>query len=181
MREIAQRAGHRNVNAVQYHFGDRSGLLQAIFAWRVSQMEETRGRLLGELEERGTPHDLLGLIRALCEPILDLVDEDGQHSYAAFMSQYHLHHRPAGVIHAADSQPLLCTNLNTIIRRLLSLTTAGEAMDGSLRISLAYLIVINTIVVSDSEGLPTSDPVRFRERFEKALMMATTAINEPIP
>lgn len=40
LREIAVGAGNRNNNAVQYHFGDKDGLVQAIFG--LSRMADGR-------------------------------------------------------------------------------------------------------------------------------------------
>lgn len=176
LREIALKAGHRNVAAVQYHFGDRQGLLQAIFAWRVNLMEEPRRRLLAELDAKGTPDDLAGLIRALCEPILDLVDDEGVHTYASFMCQYLMRLRPTGVQHASDLLPRMAVSLNEIQNRLFRLIVGGDIMEGDQRIGLAYLIVMNAIVFADTEKLPVKDPARFRARFDEAVRMAAAAL-----
>ncbi len=176
MREIAQRAGHRNVNAVQYHFGDRAGLLQAIFAWRVAQMEGPRGRILDELAAIEADDDIDGLLRGLCEPVLDLVDEDGIHTYAAFMCQYLTHMRPTGVKHAYDLLPAQTVNLHALQERILRVIGGADLIDGDQRLGLAYLMVMNAIVFADTEGLPASDPAKFRARFDEALRMASGAL-----
>lgn len=46
LRQIGRLAGHANTNAVQHQFIDRDGLVQAIFAWRVAQMERPHGQAL---------------------------------------------------------------------------------------------------------------------------------------
>ena len=46
LREIAQAAGSRNNNAVQYHFGSREGLMAAIHVCRVGDMEAMREAML---------------------------------------------------------------------------------------------------------------------------------------
>lgn len=175
-REIAQKAGHRNVNAVQYHFGDLSSLMQAIFVWRVSQMEQPRGEILKALESEGRVLGLRDLLRALCEPILELVDEDGMHTYAGFMCQYLLYHRPMGMVHASDVAPEIASNLRKIQQKIFQLlrTTKPEHFDQ--RVALAYLIVMNSIVFSDTAGLNERDPSQFRENFEAALDMASEAL-----
>lgn len=174
LREIAQAAGHANTNAVQYHFGGRDALVQAIFAWRVWQMEPVRGAMLADAEARGQGNDLRALVRVLCEPILELVDETGRHTYAAFMSKYLLQQRPAGLMHAAENRPDISTNLRLTMRRILALIrSASETED--YRIALAYMVVTNMLVVWDNEGVRHDDPL-LRERYEVALAMAVAAL-----
>src|SRR3546814_11464390 len=50
-------AGQRNKNATHYHFGDKGGLLQAIFDKHTAEITLRRERLLDELEARGTYSD----------------------------------------------------------------------------------------------------------------------------
>lgn len=175
LREIAVAAGHGNTNAVQYHFGNRDNLVQAIFAWRVWQMEPVRGAMLAEADEGGCGSEIAVLLRILCEPMLDLVDNQGRHSYAAFMSKYLLQQRPAGILHAAENHPDLSVNLRRIITRLCAIISAKEDMT-DYRIALAYMIVTNVLVICDNEGVSTGDPAGLRERFEVSLMMASAAL-----
>lgn len=175
-REIAQTAGNRNTNAVQYHFGNRETLVQAIFAWRVWQMEGPRGKALAQVEKNGRSFDLATLMRILCEPILDLTDDDGRHTYAAFMSKYLLQQRPTGVLHPGDMRPDLNQNLRRILDQINTLAAAEDAHLGDYRIGLSHLLVLNVIVLSDNEGLHKRDPEQFRKRFETALTMAVAAL-----
>lgn len=175
-REIAQAAGNRNTNAVQYHFGNRETLVQAIFAWRVWQMEGPRGEAIAKLEESGRPFDLHTLMRILCEPILDLTDEEGRHTYAAFMSKYLLQQRPLGVPHAGDTRPDLNRNLRWLLDRINRLVSAEDLHLGDYRIALSYLVVINMMVLSDNESLQKRKPKQFRQRFDIALGMAVAAL-----
>lgn len=143
-REIAQAAGNRNTNAVQYHFGNRETLAQAIFAWRVWQMEPMRRAALEGAARDGGELDLARLMRILCEPILELTDSQGRHTYAAFMSKYLLQQRPAGMMHAADTRPDLSHRLRTILRQINTIVAAEGPQRGDYRIALAYLVVIST-------------------------------------
>jgi AcrR family transcriptional regulator len=175
-RQIAQAAGNRNTNAVQYHFSDRAALVQAIFAWRVWQMEPARGAALAEAEKSGQPLDLATLMRILSEPILELVDDQGRHTYAAFLSKYLLQERPAGILHAADTRPDLSHNLRRILACIYKLVDADDQQLGDFRIALSYLVIINMLVLSDNEGLYKRDPALLRHRFETALAMAIAAL-----
>lgn len=88
MREIALKAGQGNHFAVQYHFGSREGLVQAIFDYRMEQMEGTRGNMLAEAERKGRLDDARTLLDIVYLPQLELPDGDGHHSYAGFLNQY---------------------------------------------------------------------------------------------
>ncbi|GAA3917786.1 TetR family transcriptional regulator [Streptomyces gulbargensis] len=60
LREIVARAGQSNPSAVQYHFGSRAGLLDAVMAGRQARTE----RVLAPLLERAGD-DLRGLVTVL--------------------------------------------------------------------------------------------------------------------
>jgi AcrR family transcriptional regulator len=87
-REIATAAGQRNHFAVQYHFGTREGLIQAIFDHRMFEMEPIRGQMLEQARSAGRLGDTRALVEIVYLPQLALRDDDGRHSYAGFLSQY---------------------------------------------------------------------------------------------
>jgi len=97
LREIAARSGQRNHHAVQYHFGSRAALVQAVFDYRMDQMETARAAML-ETALQSDRIDIPGAVtRAIAEaiflPQIDLIDEHGDNSYAAFLSQYLLRYQ----------------------------------------------------------------------------------------
>jgi AcrR family transcriptional regulator len=81
LRDIAIEAGHRNNSAVQYHFGNREGLIAAVVARRLGPMEVERARMLDELAGRGEDPGVRDLISVLVLPILQM---KGTH-YARFL------------------------------------------------------------------------------------------------
>lgn len=87
MREIAARARQGNHAAVQYHFGSREGLVQAIFDFRMEQMEPMRGKMLDSLERRGLTRDAWSILEIVMLPQLHL-DGGANTSYGNFLSQY---------------------------------------------------------------------------------------------
>lgn len=93
LREIATAAGQGNHFAVQYHFGSREGLVQAIFEHRMLQMEARRTRMLADAEVTNRLGDVRTLLEIIYLPQLDLQGGDGRHSYAGFLSQYLLRTR----------------------------------------------------------------------------------------
>lgn len=90
MREIAAKAGQGNHFAVQYHFGSREGLVQAIFDFRMQQMEPGRGAMIAALEAKERTHDARSILEVILLPQLHL-DGGLNRSYGTFLSQYLLH------------------------------------------------------------------------------------------
>lgn len=93
LREIAARSGQRNHHAVQYHFGSREALVQAVFDYRMDQMETARGALLDAPQQAGGNSVTRVITEAIFVPQIDLIDMHGDHSYAAFLSQYLLRYQ----------------------------------------------------------------------------------------
>ncbi|HEY9312825.1 TetR/AcrR family transcriptional regulator [Williamsia sp.] len=81
LRDIAVAAGHRNNSAVQYHYGNRRGLIAAIVARRLGPMEVERERMLEEFDAQGKKPTVRDLISILVLPILEM---KGTH-YARFL------------------------------------------------------------------------------------------------
>ncbi|MBA4353150.1 MAG: TetR/AcrR family transcriptional regulator [Novosphingobium sp.] len=93
LREIAAQAGQRNHHAVQYHFGSRDSLVQAIFDYRMNQMEVARGIMLAAAEASGSLSDLRSITEIIFRPQIELIDEFGDHSYAGFLTAYLLRYQ----------------------------------------------------------------------------------------
>ncbi|NAZ83266.1 hypothetical protein GTR02_15710 [Kineococcus sp. R8] len=67
-RAITLAAGHRNSNAIAYHFGDRLGLLSAVAYRRTVGIDRRRVRELADLERDDRTRDPEALVRALVRP-----------------------------------------------------------------------------------------------------------------
>ncbi|WP_051177786.1 TetR/AcrR family transcriptional regulator [Nocardia concava] len=114
LRDIAAAAEQRNNSAIQYHFGNRDGLILAVVEYRLATLEVRRLELLAEQAGAGATgvHDLL---EALVIPMLELSDRHGIHYYARFLEQIHTH--PA-VNDAANLESARRTSVRVIMRQL---------------------------------------------------------------
>ncbi|WP_369634126.1 TetR family transcriptional regulator [Nocardia sp. JMUB6875] len=114
LRDIAAAAEQRNNSAIQYHFGNRDGLILAVVEYRLATLEVRRLELLAEQAGAGATgvHDLL---EALVIPMLELSDRHGIHYYARFLEQIHTH--PA-VNDAANLDSARRTSVRVIMRQL---------------------------------------------------------------
>jgi AcrR family transcriptional regulator len=77
LREITRESGAKNAIALQYHFDDRAGVLQAIFDKHMPEVDARRNAMLDEYEAKGDA-DLRALAAALVRPLAaKLADADG--------------------------------------------------------------------------------------------------------
>ena len=88
LQQIGREAGQRNRSAVQYHFGDKEGLLVAILDRHTPSIGEHRNHLLDEIEERDEAHDLRRLAEAFVRPVARKAqDADGGMAYVRISAQ----------------------------------------------------------------------------------------------
>jgi AcrR family transcriptional regulator len=100
MRMVCEAAGHRNHSAVQFHFGSRDGLLQAIAAERMRPITERRQEMLAELDRGGHANDLRGLVAALVVPLAErTLGVPGSH-YARFLAASYADAAWSSAVHA---------------------------------------------------------------------------------
>lgn len=83
LQQIAGEAGQANKYAVQYHFGSRAGLVDAIFEVRLPIINARRQALLDALKASGNL-DIRSLLGALFIPVIEHVDAEDKHRYARF-------------------------------------------------------------------------------------------------
>jgi AcrR family transcriptional regulator len=87
LREINTAAGQRNSTALQYHFGDRRGLLRAVLHKHTPAVDAARHVLLNDYESRDRP-DLRVLAEALVRPSsAKLADPEGGREYLQINAQ----------------------------------------------------------------------------------------------
>src|SRR5215813_4360571 len=87
LREVNLTAGQRNSTALQYHFGDRNGLVRAVLAKHHPDVEARRHALLDEYES-SADDDVRTLAGALVRPLASkLSDRDGGRAYLRIMAE----------------------------------------------------------------------------------------------
>lgn len=75
LRDVSAAAGQRNHSAAQYHFGDREGLVAAVYQARMSIVNARRRQYFDEIDAAGRSHEVTALIEALIVPLVDVVAE----------------------------------------------------------------------------------------------------------
>ncbi|MFE0173554.1 TetR/AcrR family transcriptional regulator [Streptomyces sp. NPDC059002] len=73
LREIAAAAGQRNTSAVAYHFGDKRGLVTAVYAYRLEPTNEGQLRRIAALDEQGRGKELRALAEVFVHPMAERI------------------------------------------------------------------------------------------------------------
>jgi len=69
IQEINQASGHRNRSAVQYHFGSRDAVIQAVMARSMQPIDAERNLLLDHLESTGPRLTPRGALEVVVSPL----------------------------------------------------------------------------------------------------------------
>lgn len=85
LRRVCHEAGLGNNYAVQYHFGDTAGLVQAILTRRMAEADRLQAYMLRRLVDEGRTSDVGALVDITLRPLLELVDVNGERVYARFI------------------------------------------------------------------------------------------------
>jgi len=87
MNEVRRAAGQRNKSALQYHFGTKEQLLQAILDKHVPGIELRRHAWLDDIEAAGR-FEVRELMKALVVPVFEKLDDpDGGREYITIYAQ----------------------------------------------------------------------------------------------
>ncbi|TVT51480.1 MAG: TetR/AcrR family transcriptional regulator, partial [Sedimenticola thiotaurini] len=141
MRTITSRA-NVNLAAVNYHFGSKVQLYQAVFQRRVAPMNKQRIEMLNQLEQKadGKPLALEAILRAFIEPALraSLNPKQGGTNFIQLLGRTHA--EPGPEVH--DFLPLLYEKVKDRYRTALAKTLPDLSQE---ELSWRVHFVIGTI------------------------------------
>ncbi|MEQ8484131.1 MAG: helix-turn-helix domain-containing protein [Pseudomonadales bacterium] len=163
-RDIVSEAGQRNESALQYHFGSREGLIEALHERRLGQVQAARFEKLEALLATDPTPSVRDLILAITLPVIELCGRDagfiaylrvfGQVAMAPSDALAHgLRHEAASVREAArlimtqlDLHPRIERLRFDAISRFVILSLSQHARnDGSFR-GRAFELYFNDLV-----------------------------------
>jgi AcrR family transcriptional regulator len=170
-RAIAMAAGHRNNNAVNYHFGDRENLVRTVLERRALDLDVRRNVRLNELETAGTvePHAAL---TALLAPLVELLDHEGGRRYLRVLNQAANH---PGFYERATLEftPSLARGAAHLAPLLAHLTAPLRAHRARLGLGLALFALAEQARLIDTN--PTPRPLLTTDEFLADLITSTIA------
>jgi AcrR family transcriptional regulator len=92
LREINQAAGQRNASGLQYHFGTKNDLIEAVFSHRVAEIDVSRKAMLDRLKQSHGLDDLRQVVNAMVLPFAELLDRGkNERCYVRFLAQFYSH------------------------------------------------------------------------------------------
>ncbi|WP_324741764.1 helix-turn-helix domain-containing protein [Tsuneonella sp. CC-YZS046] len=162
LRRIAASSGQKNHHAVQYHFGSRDGLVQAIFDYRMQQMDARRLEMIALAEQEQRLEHPRTIAEVIFLPQLALIDKFGDHSYANFLCQYLLRNSDAEYGRFGGNLPDGLRRTLNLLRQKLSFLSDSAAQR---RLITACFMFLNLLAVY-SRDLESG---RATEDFENAL------------
>lgn len=168
LRHIASAANQVNNFAVQYHFGDKEGLIRAIFERRLPFVENRRRRMLEDARRTGLTVEKL--IEATFRPIVDEVDKDGRRTYARFLAQIVNDRRTARYWMEMRA---LVPSIAEISQEHARLCPALDAQQLFFRLQLVNILMLHAIYLADEDGC---DMVAFEATFSQAVRIAAAVM-----
>lgn len=176
LRRVGVAAGAANHFAVQYHFGDKDQLVRAIFERRLPALEVRRAAMLTELKRQGRLADVGALMGVMLQPLAEVVDSDGRHSFAAFLLSLHHHGAFDARLDASDLAPLT-SQVADLIRAANAAVPAGLSR---LRLSSAFVLFLDALVTIDRRKEKGKEAARLQALLlDDALTMVTAAVTAP--
>jgi AcrR family transcriptional regulator len=177
LREIAAAAGQGNHHAVQYHFGSREGLVQAVFAFRMRQMEDRRAEMLAAAEAAGTLLDARTIVEIIFLPQLELPGQHGNHSYAIFLCQYLLRNEATEFGDFGAELPPNIERALGLLRQRLAFLPDRIAQR---RLITACFMFLNMLTAYSDDRVRTPDDESFEDAISDTLGQIVVATCMPL-
>ncbi|MCX4678324.1 TetR family transcriptional regulator [Streptomyces sp. NBC_01433] len=176
IRDIVRLAGQSNPSAVQYHFGSRAGLLDAVMAGRQSRAEQLMAPLLDALDaDAGVRELLTALVTA--EAGL-LTDDRGRRCLRVSAQLTHETGLRTGELHPAVDATAYGRLIGRIADCLGALTEAVRLE----RLDLALTLIGAAMADRARQYLDGTVPLTGEDLFRADLVETTTAfLHAPVP
>ena len=166
LRQVAAKAGQKNHHAVQYHFNSREGLVQAIFDYRMEQMDRHRLDMLQAAEKDGRLENPRTIADIIFVPQLEVISELGDFSYANFLCQYLLRNSDAEFGRFGGNLPEGLTRVLGLLRSRLDFLSDGAAQR---RLITACFMFLNMLTAYSDDRPRTQDDESFEDAVKDTL------------
>ena len=177
LRQVAAKAGQKNHHAVQYHFNSREGLVQAIFDYRMEQMDRHRLDMLQAAEKDGLLENPRTIADIIFVPQLEVISELGDFSYANFLCQYLLRNSDAEFGRFGGNLPEGLTRVLGLLRSKLDFLSDGAAQR---RLITACFMFLNLLAVYTRDLESGRANEAFSDALEDTMRQIVAALFLPI-
>jgi AcrR family transcriptional regulator len=181
LNEITIAAGQKNRNALQYHFGNRDGLMQAIIDKHADRVSELRGQYISQ--QAGTADRVTrAAAHAMVMPLVDYISENPEGIYyVKILSQ--LAALNSNILNPSTSSALTFRNdepFASLIRQALSHLGPAEAQRRMfLTLSITFHGIADVCRASETKG--TSRTLQKRMPMFEQVALAVEALLRAAP
>lgn len=149
VRQVQVRAGQSNKTVVQYYFGSREGLIEAVIETRMAPVNRHRWKLLEQYDQDAPTQSLEVLTRAFIVPLAVETLEQQSSRYARFLLQAMVD--PA--LGSRVQNHLNAGSFRAVYERLLAASGLQAAV---ARMRLRHVINLTAMTLSSWEGSVTT-------------------------
>ncbi|MDP3967830.1 MAG: TetR/AcrR family transcriptional regulator [Nocardioides sp.] len=175
LREIAVASGQRNHSAVQYHFGDRAGLADALYRYRMVPLNARRAEMMEEIWARGEERDIEVLLRAYIVPMAEhLLAQPGRSWYLRLMARF--------IISGVYTDLPFPSDYYVQFSKLEEMLMAADACITQSRVYLVTLHVVSVLASLETRlALEPALADRAGEEIEDLVLTAYAVATAPAP
>ncbi len=149
VQDIVAAAGQKNSSALSYHFGSRSGVLDAILREHGEPIDQDRGEVWASLDDDHTP----ALIEALVQPLTHRLATDSGRCYLRIVAQL------SADFSRWDFDPThVPANLNAILRLLRDRSSATDKAQRDERV-LGMIQLMTASLAERARRIEAGDPL----------------------
>ncbi len=149
VQDIVAAAGQKNSSALSYHFGSRSGVLDAILREHGEPIDQDRGEVWASLDDDHTP----ALIAALVQPLTRRLATDSGRCYLRIVAQL------SAEFSRWDFDPThVPANLNAILRLLRDRSSATDKAQRDERV-LGMIQLMTASLAERARRIEAGDPL----------------------
>lgn len=177
LRQVAAKAGQKNHHAVQYHFGTREGLVQAIFDYRMEQMDLHRLDLLTKAKAEDRLNDPRTIADIIFKPQLVVIKDLGDTSYANFLCQYLLRNSDAEFGRFGGNLPEGLTRVMGLLRVQLDFLNDSAAQRRLISACFMFLNLLAVYTRDLESGRASED---FSDALEDTMRQIVAALFLPL-
>jgi len=139
------------------------------------EMEDRRGEMLAEAEAKDTPIGMRRIVEIIFLPQLELIDAKGDHSYAAFLSEYLMRYRGERF---GDFGAKLPTHLDRALQLLRKAMLSLDETTAQRRLITACFMFLN-ILVSHTRRVVDEAEEGLTEAVEDTITQIVAALEVP--
>lgn len=175
LRQISEASGQKNASAIQYHFGSRDGLVEAVFSQRMSAINPRRQAALDALTTENGLNNVRDLVSVMVVPMADELRPraEGNH-YLQFLNRA----TQEKVLAIELAPPELLTAWNETIEHLRRALRYLPEPILRTRINLAPKLCISSLAAF--EAAETADSDNLQLKIETLIDMIATGLTAPV-